>query len=148
MELTVFERINLLITTHDFGLQSWNDNYSKGVWACLSPNEFLLDEIRDSTSDGDCQMIDAADYFDTTDWLPFVTGNDFIDALNSLENLLTTIPSYLLCRDSTWSSSINQVLSNLQEMRHNNNFNLYGKLPRTLNELLSDPEMIDTLKVE
>ncbi|HIF0302636.1 TPA: hypothetical protein ACXYLJ_002942 [Legionella pneumophila] len=142
----MFEHINLLITTHDFGFQSWSDNYGKGVWVCLSPNEFLLDEIRNSTSDGDSAMIDAADYFDTTDWLPFVTGNDFIDAMNKLETLLATIPSDMLRRDSTWSSAIHQVLSNLQEMRQYNNFNLYPSLPRTLNELLTHPEMIGSTK--
>ncbi|HAU1718717.1 TPA: hypothetical protein JBI80_15285 [Legionella pneumophila] len=144
----MFERINLLITTHDFGFQSWFDNYGKGVWACVSPNEFLLDEIRNSTSDGDCAMIDATNYFDTTNWLPFVTGNDFIDAMNTLENLLATIPSNMLHKDSTWSSSISTVLSNLQEMRRTNNFNLYQNVPRTLDELLSHPERIDELKME
>lgn len=135
----MIERINLLITNHGFGLQSWNDNYGKGIWACIAPNEFLLDEMKEYTSDGDIDMINSSDYIEQTNWLPFVTGRDFIEALNELEKLLASLPSDMLCRDSIWSNSIHQALENLQEMRRSNAYDLYGSLPKTFNDLLSNP---------
>lgn len=36
----MFERIDALV--HDFEFQSWNDRYSKGVWAALGPREGAL----------------------------------------------------------------------------------------------------------
>ncbi|STX81593.1 Uncharacterised protein [Legionella busanensis] len=134
----MFECINRLITIHDFSLQSWNDRYGKGIWACISPNEFLLDEFRECTSDGDIDMINASDYIETAEWLPFVTGKDFTDALNLLEKFLSSLPQEMLDSNSIWSLSIYKALQNLQEMRRKSTYNLYNKLPVTLEELLSN----------
>lgn len=135
----MFERINLLITTHGFGLQSWDDRYGKGIWACLAPNVFLLDEIKKYTEDGDTDMINASDYIETTNWLPFVTGGNFIKALNTLEEFLATLPQEILSYDSVWSFSINQSLENLIEMRMTGQFNLYAPLPKTFVDLIANP---------
>lgn len=133
------ERINLLITSYGFGFQSWTDRYGKGIWACIAPNEFLLDEMKEYSSDGDIDMINASDYIEQTNWLPFVTGNSFVEALNELERLLASLPPGMLCRGSMWSNSIHRALENLQKMRRSNVFDLYDPLPETFNDLISNP---------
>lgn len=133
----MFECINLLITKHSFSFQSWEDRYGKGIWACLSPDEYLLDEIREYTSDGDVDMILASDYIEATNWLPFVTGKDFIEALNNLEKLLASLPRDMLNINSIWSINTGEALRNLQEMRKNKTFHHYPALPATFNELIS-----------
>ena len=113
----MFERIDSLITQHDFAFQSWNDRYSKGVWACLAPVESLLDEVRESTSDGDLDMIPATEYFSSTNWLPLVAGRTFVDALTRLEALLASLPQGQLCRMSAWSGAVIEALEYLGEVR-------------------------------
>lgn len=135
----MFKRINLLITEQDFAFQSWSDRYGKGVWTCLAPNKHLLDEIYDYTTESDIDMINASDYIEPTNWLPFVTGIDFISSLEALENLLASLPQTMLCSQSIWSDSIHHALENLSEMRRMKSYNLYPALPETFEDLLSNP---------
>ncbi|MDF3834058.1 hypothetical protein P3W85_13995 [Cupriavidus basilensis] len=69
----MFDRIGTLVTTHDFAFQSWNDRYSKGVWAALGPLEGFIDTVRDLSSAGYLDMIPAMDYVLSVDWLPMVS---------------------------------------------------------------------------
>jgi len=113
----MFERIDALITKHGFAFQSWDDRYSKGVWACLAPNEYLLDAVRESTSDGDLDMIPATEYFMFTDWLPLVTGRTFVEALTELEKRLAALPPNQLGRGSDWSGAVFEALEHLRDVR-------------------------------
>ncbi len=113
----MFDRIDALITKHGFAFQSWDDRYSKGIWACLAPNEYLLDTVRESTSDGDLDMIPATEYFMFTDWLPLVTGRTFVEALSELENRLAALPAEQLRRESDWSGAVFEALEYLRDVR-------------------------------
>lgn len=136
----MFERIDALITKHDFAFQSWNDRYSKGVWACLAPNEYLLDTVRESTSDGDSDMTPATEYFMYTDWLPLVTGSTFVEALTELEKRLAALPLGQLCRGSDWSGAVFEALEHLRDVRSSSSSyggtdGKFNKLPETWAEV-------------
>lgn len=135
--MKTFERINSLITEHSFYLQSWNDNFGIGVWTCLATNSLDLDEFR-GLSENSRTSIDANHYIADNNWFPVATGTNFIDSMNILEQLLSTIPSDMLKRDSIWTSSIHKALENLREW-HRSNFQEYQPLPTTFEELLTTP---------
>ena len=140
-EASPFERVNTLVTKHHYAFQSWNDRYSKGVWASLAPCDDLLDEVRESTSDGDLDMIPSTEYFSNTKWLPIVLGYNFVDALVNLEARLSKIPNEMFCRNSMWESAIIESLKHLRAIR--NAGDDYGKidgkflkLPKTFDEMV------------
>ncbi|CAN7630630.1 hypothetical protein [Massilia sp. LjRoot122] len=113
----MFERINDLVTNRSFVFQSWDDRYGKGVWAGLAPAEHQLDDVRDSTSAGDSDMISAVEYISGTEWLPLVTGHDFMSALTILEQRLMTIPADLLQRGSHWSNAVSNAFEHLRDVQ-------------------------------
>lgn len=138
----MFERINDLATNHGFVLQSWDDRYSKGVWAGLAPVEHQLDDVRESTSAGDSDMIPATEYFSGTKWLPLVTGRDLLGALTSLEQRLATIPADLLGRGSDWTELVSNAFEHLRDVqREHSGYGAadghYVPLPVTLDEALA-----------
>jgi hypothetical protein len=138
----MFDRIDALITKHGFAFQSWDDRYSKGIWACLAPNEYLLDTVRESTSDGDLDMIPATEYFMFTDWLPLVTGRTFVEALSELENRLAALPAEQLRRESDWSGAVFEALEYLRDVRsasssYGGTDGKFNKLPDTWAEVLA-----------
>lgn len=113
----MFPLIDALVTKHGFALESWDDRYSKGVWAVLSPSEDLTGDIMAASSDGDLDMIPATGYVLGTDWLPVVTGESFVQALNLLEARLATLPPEMIGRGTDWSNAVLDALSNLREVR-------------------------------
>ncbi len=103
-----FERIDRLVTTQDFFLQSWNDNYGSGVWAALGLHETQIDTVRDLSSAGDLDMIPAMEYVRSADWLPYVTGRTLVDAMQQLEDRLARLPQDQLVRGSQWADLVYQ----------------------------------------
>lgn len=125
--------IDSLITNHDFNFGAWNDRYGKGIWACLAPNEYLLNDVKESTSDSDLDMIPATNYFMFTDWLPLVTGKTFVEALSNLEALLATLPVDQLSRSSIWFNAVYSALDHLSDVRRQSNE--YGSIEGQLDTL-------------
>ena len=115
MELNL---INDLVTNHGFGLRSWNDRYSKGVWVCIAPNSYLLSSIEESSDAGDLDMIPAMEYLldHSACWLPFVVESSYIESLKVLENRLSKLESECISRDSQWSKSVTQVIDHLLDI--------------------------------
>jgi hypothetical protein len=110
-----FERINGLVTKEDFSFQAWNDRYSKGVWAALGLFENQIDCVRDLSSDGDLDMIPAMDYVFSADWLPYVTGQTLIEAMQKLEDRLAALPAAELSRNGRWASLVNDAIQALAD---------------------------------
>lgn len=110
-----FATINTLITNHNFYFQSWDDRYSKGVWAALGTYDGEIDIVRDLSNAGDLDMIPAMDYilYSETDWLPYVTGNNFMDALMKLEQRLEKLPQDQFRHDTVWSDSVYTAIHRL-----------------------------------
>ncbi len=122
----MFKLINQLIGKNGFGLRSWDDRYSKGVWVCVAPNSYMLEEIESATDAGDLDMEPATDYLlqNKAEWLPFVVANDFVDGLNKLEARLAALPESELQRNSAWSDAVTNVIEHLKEV--NESTNEYG----------------------
>lgn len=113
----MFKLINQLIA-NGFGLRSWDDRYSKGVWVCVAPNSYMLEEIESATDAGDLDMEPATDYLlmHKAEWLPFIVAKDFVDGLNKLEARLAALPESELKRNSAWSDAVMSVIEHLQEV--------------------------------
>lgn len=112
----MFENINRLVTKEDYGLRAWDDRYSKGVWVCIAPVSALLEEIEDASDAGDLDMIPAMDFVDSVSWLPFVTGNNLIDAMSKLEALLKALPEEDTKRKGAWSYAVTEVLEHMRDV--------------------------------
>lgn len=130
------ELINKLITKEGYGLRSWDDKYSKGVWVCLAPDSYSLEEVESASDAGDLDMIPATEFILSTEWLPFVVGSDFIEALNQLEARLKSLPEEQIARKSQWSYAISQVLEHLRDV--SNSSNDYGGMEGAFRGLSSD----------
>jgi hypothetical protein len=142
----MFDQIDYLVSRQGFAFQSWNDRYGCGVWTALSPNLDLLDVFRESTEAGDLDMIAATDYYSSTEWLPWVTGNTFIESMTKLESLLSRVPPVQMARDSHWSNSVHNVLDAGNEVEcefkeYGSKTGQYPPLPKTLADLLALPEL-------
>lgn len=114
----MFKLINKLIKNDYFYIRSWNDNYGKGVWVCLAPSSYMLEEIECASDAGDCDMIPATDYLlpDDAEWLPIVIANTFTEGLAQLEMRLSALPETELNRNSAWCKAVGSVIDHLQEV--------------------------------
>lgn len=129
-----FDRIDRLVTKHDFCFQAWNDRYSKGVWAALGLWENQIDTVRDLSSAGDLDMIPAMDYVFSAEWLPYATGRTLTEAIQNLEERLAGIPQEQLTRGSQWSNLVCQAIEALTEATWGRSW--YGdKKPDSLDDL-------------
>lgn len=108
--------INKLITKNGFGLRCWDDRYSKGVWACVAPNSYMLVEVESASDDGDLDMIPSTEFILSQDWLPFALGSDFNDALKNLEERLSNLPTDQVSNGTKWADSVYEVLEHLREV--------------------------------
>ncbi len=135
------KRIDKLISNEGFGLRSWDDRYSKGVWVCLSPNSYDLEEVESATDAGDLDMIPATEYLQSVDWLPFVTGNSFMDALTKLEERLSKLSEEELKRASQWGWAVNNAIVHLREV--SNSSNDYGGMEGKFKTLPEDFSELD-----
>lgn len=129
-----FDRIGKLVTDEGFCFQAWDDRYSKGVWAALGLWESQVDIVRDLSSAGDLDMIPAMDYVFSADWLPYVTGRTFGEAMQGLEERLARLPEDQLNRNSRWSDLDSKAMMALSEATVGRSW--YGeKNPMPLGEL-------------
>ena len=129
-----FERIDRLVTKEDFSFQAWNDRYSKGVWASLGLWENQIDTVRDLSSSGDLDMIPAMDYVFSTEWLPYVTGQTFGEAMQKLEERLASLPQEQLSRGSEWANLVSKAIDALTDATRGRSW--YGdKKPESLDGL-------------
>lgn len=126
----MFDRINTLISKRGFTLKSWNDRYGKGIWAVCTPLPYQADEICESSSDGDMDMIAATEYVLFTDWLPITTGNNLIEALTNLEERLSRFTDSDLSEGSRWSAAVWDALEHFRDVRDSGGE--FGELPVTL----------------
>jgi hypothetical protein len=110
-----FDRIDRLVTKDGFCFQSWDDRYSKGVWAALGLFEGQVDIVRGLSSAGDLDMIPAMDYVLSAEWLPYVTGRTLTDAMQKLEDRLALLPQEQLNRLSQWSNLVCKAIEDLAE---------------------------------
>ncbi len=133
MELS---RINELMTKHGFGLRSWDDRYSKGVWVCIARNSYLLEEVEDASDAGDLDMIPATDFLLSQEWLPFAIGDDLVDGLTKLDNQLSALPDSELSRVSQWSNAVDEALEHLKEVM--NSSSGYGSIEGQFKTLSND----------
>lgn len=108
-----FPLLDRLVSSESFGFQSWNDRYSKGVWAALGPTETSIDVLRDYSSAGDLDMIPAMEYAFSAEWLPWVTARTLGEAMLKLEAKLALLPPDQLVRSSEWSRAVYQALEDL-----------------------------------
>lgn len=108
-----FELIDYLITKEKFSLQSWSDRYNKGVWVSLGLFNSQIDTVRNLSESGELDMEPSMNYIFSADWLPYVTGRTFNDAMLKLENRLATIPKNDLCRKCRWSNLVTKAISDL-----------------------------------
>ncbi|MEN7527632.1 MULTISPECIES: hypothetical protein [unclassified Cupriavidus] len=128
----MFERIDALITTHDFAFQAWQDRYGKGVWAALGVWENMIDTVRDLSSAGDLDMIPAMEYVFSVDWLPMETGRTLNEAMAALEAKLAALPQEQLTRGSEWTSAVSRAIEDLRDTWNavRGYGDLDGKLPK------------------
>ncbi|KLV03509.1 hypothetical protein ABT56_18925 [Photobacterium aquae] len=136
MNIIGLDRINALITKHGFGLRSWDDRYSKGVWVCIARSSYLLEEVEDASEAGDLDMIPATDFLLSQDWLPFAIGDNFSDGLIELEKRLANLPYSELDRMSQWSNAVDAVLEHLRDVT--NSSSGYGGSEGQFKTLSSD----------
>jgi hypothetical protein len=113
----MFDRINLLVSKHNFSLKVWDDRYSKGLWAVCTPNQWQADVIQEASEDGDLDMIPATEYVLATEWLPVVTAPSLLEALSALEDRLASLGDAELCRSSTWGTGVWDALEHLRDVR-------------------------------
>lgn len=104
-EGVIFENIDRLVTKEGYGLRAWDDRYSKGVWVCIAPVSAQLEEIDDASDAGDLDMIPAMEFVNSVSWLPFITGNNLMDAMNKLEALLKALPEEDTKRTGAWADA-------------------------------------------
>lgn len=113
-----FPILDGLISRGEFCFQAWDDRYSKGVWAAIGPYEAAIDVIRDSSSDGDLDMIPAMEYAFSAEWLPWVTAPSLLIAMGMLEEKLAALPPEQLIGGSIWRSAVVDVIDNLSRTKH------------------------------
>lgn len=136
----MFDRINLLVSKHNFTLKVWDDRYSKGLWAVCTPNQWQADEIQESSEDGDLDMIPATEYALSTEWLPVVTAPSLSEALGALEERLASLGDAELGRSTTWATGVWDALEHLRDVRrestgYGGSDGRYRELPVTLQAL-------------
>ena len=141
----MFEIINLLITTHYFSFQSWSDNGR--TWVCIGPAAYQLDDLRDAicsdsdTIENNFRTSNVVDYITSANWLPMVSGYDFLSTMSTLEKRLEKIPKNMLCISSLWSNAIFDALEKLYYVRHSlmgDSENIEKKILRSLPPTFTD----------
>jgi hypothetical protein len=138
-----FERIDRLVSKEGFCFQAWDDRYSKGVWVALGTNELEIDVVRDLSSAGDLDMFAATSYVFSADWLPYVTGNTLLEAMNALEERLASLPVDELKRGSNWFDMTYQALQYLLDAQFKSQnygdleVNIRQELPASFDEALT-----------
>ncbi len=110
-----WERIAHLIQKEDFCFQSWSDRHGSGIWAALGTTDTPLNLVHDLSSAGDLDMIPAMEYVRSAQWLPYVTGETFEEAMQQLEDRLARLPPDQLTRNSPWSRLVDETLAALDE---------------------------------
>lgn len=105
----VLSRINTLIDDHGFELRVWQGKQGKGVWACLSPQKGILDNVVTCTTSTDEEHAFAVNYIKSSSWIPFVFSDDINDGLKKLEERLSTIDDEKRSTNSEWSNDIIDV---------------------------------------
>jgi hypothetical protein len=133
--MSVFERIDRLVTQEDFCLQAWNDRYSKGVWAAIGLEESQIDTVRDLSSSGDLDMIPAMEYVLSAQWLPYVTGQTLAEAMQELEARLAGLPQDQLVRGSQWAHLVSGAIDALADATRGRSWYDDKKKPGSLDEL-------------
>lgn len=129
-----FERIERLVEQEEFYFQAWNDRYSKGVWAALGLWETQVDTVRDLSSAGDLDMTPAMDYVFSAEWLPYVTGQTLVEAMQKLEDRLASLPQDQLSRGSQWADLTSTAIEALSDATRGRSW--YGdKKPDSLADL-------------
>lgn len=131
-----FNRIDRLVTNEGFFFQSWDDRYSKGVWAALGLNDNHIDIVRDLSSAGDLDMIHAMDYMLYTNWLPYVTAPTFVEAMQKLEDRLSSIPQDQINRNSQWAKLVSKAIDDLGDATRGRS--MYDNQPDFLDDLPKD----------
>jgi hypothetical protein len=96
---------------------SWNDRYSKGVWAACMPGFYQCQAVRDASEDGDADMIPATEYLLESTWLPVVTAENLVDGLSSLEARIALLDESQLTRDSDWIIASQEAMTHFMEVR-------------------------------
>lgn len=115
--MSMFEKIDTLVSKHGFYFQAWDDRYGRGVWAALGLFENAIDVARDLSSCGDADAMVLTDFF-VADWLPLVTGRTLIEAMTNLETVLANLPAEHRTRDSDWANAVTRALEDLQNAHH------------------------------
>ncbi|CAJ6620674.1 Uncharacterised protein [Burkholderia pseudomallei] len=113
----MFERINTLVKRMGFSVKLWNDRYGKGVWAVCTPLAYHAVEICEASSDGDMEMIPAAEYVLSTDWLPVVASRSVVDAMSALEARLGQFTEAALEEQSCWREAVWDALEHFRDVR-------------------------------
>jgi hypothetical protein len=132
--------INLLISKHDFCLRSWDNRYSKGIWVCIAPLSYQLEEVENATDAVDFDMLPATDFLMPVDWLPFVTGTTLTDALNNLEARLRQLPKEEMTRSSKWCNAVHNAIEHLKDV--SNLSQGYGGVHQNKTEEINDYWMV------
>lgn len=110
-----FKRIDELVTEEYFIFQAWGDRYGRGVWATLSLTESQADTVRELSDAGDLDTMPAMDYVFSADWLPYVTGRNLEEAMQTLEVRLASLPRDQLHRGSLWAGLVHGAIEALEE---------------------------------
>lgn len=136
----MFDRINLLVSKHNFTMKVWDDRYSKGLWAVCTPNQWQADEIQEASEDGDLDMIPATEYVLSTEWLPVVVAPSLLEVLSALEDRLAALGEAELERTTTWRAGVWDALEHLRDVRreskgYGGTDGRYRELPVTLQAL-------------
>ncbi|PEY47920.1 hypothetical protein CN348_24465 [Bacillus cereus] len=75
-----------LILKHDWNLLCWEDRYSRGIWAIVTPHPNHAYEIREITDGEGIISNELGFYFcNEGSWLPVAVGSNLKDVLMSLD---------------------------------------------------------------
>ena len=112
--------ISQLVDGLGFELLSWKDRYGKGTWVVCLPNDsFEPHEIWEASEDADFPMFLASEYLlsTTVNWLPVVTGNTLLEAMNGLESRLRDLDETELSHNSNWMTAVQGALAHFCHVR-------------------------------
>ncbi|MFK4706070.1 hypothetical protein ABIC83_002909 [Roseateles asaccharophilus] len=109
--------VSLLVEKQNFQLLCWDDNYGKGIWAVCMPWLRQAQDVNDAAEAGDSEMIPATEYLQECEWLPAVTGETLLAALQRLEDRLASIGEAQMHRQSDWTSAVCAAMEHMDDVQ-------------------------------
>ncbi|AHZ55266.1 hypothetical protein P9W99_14330 [Bacillus cereus] len=125
-----------LITKNDWNLLCWDDRYSRGIWAIVTPHPNHMYKIREIIDGEGMLSTELGFYFQNEgSWLPVANGNNLMDVLTKLDDKIKP-----MIGNTIWKRSVYDTFQHFLEENYSN-FGLEIALKNKVKILLKPEEL-------